>query len=241
MSVALLSACVLLFPWSGAAELSIPPMSSPVVDQAELFSKNYQRQLGDQLQQLYQAGGPQIAVLTLPTLQNETIEGFSIRVVDAWKLGRKDKDDGLLILIAKQERRARFEVGKGLEGDLPDAIAKRILNQELLPAFKVGAFEKGLSQSLARILERIAPNQVRSNLPATSRTKEPEPSFSPAQQKVALGIFWALMLLLFLVNPQLFLLVLLSGGRGGGRLGGGRGGWSGGGGGFGGGGASGGW
>lgn len=226
---------------SAIAQLKVPSFSEPVVDQAQLLSVGYQKKINQELRSLFDSGGPQIGILTVASLEGETIEGFSIRVVDQWKLGRKDQDDGLLLIIAASERRARIEVGRGLEGDLPDALAKRIINQALLPAFRSGQFELGVSQSLLKILELIAPNKIKLNLPA--RSDEEKSAVDPLKSKIAKGVFFLLMLLLFILNPRLFLLVLagaMSGGRGG-RGGGGRGSWSGGGGGFSGGGASGGW
>src|SRR5690606_7235136 len=96
--------------------------------------------------------GSQIAVLLVPTTQPETIEQYSIRVAEQWKLGRAGVDDGVLLLVAKDDRSVRIEVGYGLEGALPDAIANRITDQVIVPRFRQGDYFGGLSQALERIV-----------------------------------------------------------------------------------------
>jgi uncharacterized protein len=93
--------------------------------------------------------------LIVPTTQPETIEQYSIRVAEAWKLGRKGVDDGVLLLVAKNDRTLRIEVGYGLEGALPDAIAKRIIDELIVPAFRQGDFATGLRTGIEHILKVI--------------------------------------------------------------------------------------
>jgi uncharacterized protein len=99
--------------------------------------------------------GSQIAVLIVPTTQPEEIEQFGIRVADAWKLGRKGVDDGAILLVAKNDRRVRIEVGRGLEGVLPDAIANRIITETITPHFKLGDYDGGVEAGVDRIMSVV--------------------------------------------------------------------------------------
>ncbi len=99
--------------------------------------------------------GSQVAILLVPTTQPEDIAQYSIRVVEQWKLGRKGIDDGVLVLLAKNDRAARIEVGYGLEGALPDAIAKRIVEDDMIPRFREGDFHGGLAAGVDRVMRVI--------------------------------------------------------------------------------------
>jgi uncharacterized protein len=94
----------------------------------------------------------QVAVLTVPSLEGEAIESFSMRVAEAWKLGQRGRDDGVLILVAPNDRRARIEVGYGLEGVLPDAVASRILRQRMTPRFAAGDFAGGIEAGAEAVM-----------------------------------------------------------------------------------------
>jgi uncharacterized protein len=94
-------------------------------------------------------------VLIVPTTQPETIEQYSIRVADAWKIGRRRIDDGALIVVAKDDHRLRIEVGYGLEGSLTDVTARRIIDEVITPKFRSGDFAGGISAGLARIITVI--------------------------------------------------------------------------------------
>jgi uncharacterized protein len=96
--------------------------------------------------------GSQIAVLVVPTTQPEEIEQYSIRVADAWKAGRKNVDDGAILLVAKDDRRVRIEVGRGLEGAMPDAIANRIIDENITPRFKAGDFDGGIEAGVDKMI-----------------------------------------------------------------------------------------
>jgi uncharacterized protein len=102
-----------------------------------------------------QAKGSQVAVLIVPTTRPEEIEQYSIRVVEQWKLGRGKVDDGVLLLVALDDRRMRIEVGYGLEGALPDATANRIIQQDITPAFKRGDYYGGITVGVDRIMRVI--------------------------------------------------------------------------------------
>ena len=140
--------CLLVLLWGGVtianAEVVIPPLKSRVTDLTHTLSTQESNQLEQQLAQFEASKGSQVALLIVPTTQPETIEQYAIRVVDAWKLGRKGIDDGVLLLVAKNDRALRIEVGYGLEGILPDALAKRIIEETIVPAFRQGNFFGGL-------------------------------------------------------------------------------------------------
>jgi uncharacterized protein len=133
------------------AEVAVPELRARVTDLTQTLSSDQRQQLEQRLAALEQAKGSQLAILILPTTQPETIEQFSIRVVEQWKLGRKGVDDGVLLLVAKDDRAVRIEVGYGLEGAIPDAIANRVIDEFIIPAFKQGDFYGGLSQGVERL------------------------------------------------------------------------------------------
>jgi uncharacterized protein len=135
--------------------IAVPPLTSLVTDLTNTLTLAQKNSLENQLNDYEKARGTQIAVLIIPTTQPEAIEQFSIRVVDQWKLGRKKVDDGLLLIIAKDDRRFRFEVGYGLEGALTDITTKRIINEIMTPFFKQGMFYEGIISGLAKSIQII--------------------------------------------------------------------------------------
>ncbi len=229
--------------------LEVPKLTGPVVDLAGVLSRSDQAKISTSLLQFKRKYGPQIQVLLIPKLEDETIEGYAIKVVDKWKLGAKGKDDGVLLLVATQDRKVRIEVGRGLEGDLPDALAGRIIRAGIIPFFKQGQTSAGVLVGLSMIAESVGGKLE--NIPA--------PQIRRAKRSVG-NLGFMLFLAAFMIGPSLFgrgrrrggagrailggmlLGSLMGGGRGGGSGGGGfGGGFGGGGGGFAGGGASGGW
>lgn len=137
------------------AEVAIPVLKTYVTDLTRTLTPNQQDALVQLLKSLDTRKGSQIAVLIVPTTQPETIEQYSIRVADAWKLGRKGIDDGVLLLVAKDDREVRIEVGRGLEGVLPDAVANRIINEIIIPFFKQGDVYGGLQAGSVRMIRII--------------------------------------------------------------------------------------
>jgi uncharacterized protein len=135
--------------------VAVPPFRGLVTDLTGTLDSAQQAALDQKLKAFQARKGSQVAVLLVPTTAPEAIEQYSIRVVDAWKPGRKKVDDGVLLLVAKDDRRVRIEVGYGLEGALPDAIANRIINENIVPAFRTGDFAGGVSQGVDRILSVI--------------------------------------------------------------------------------------
>jgi uncharacterized protein len=147
---------LLLSPSLSVAEVAVPPLQSSITDLTGTLSANETTQLEQKLSTFEAKKGSQIAVLIIPTTQPETIEQYSIRVVDSWKLGRKGVDDGILLIIAKQDRTVRIEVGYGLEGVLPDAIAKRIVDEIIVPKLRQGDFFGGINAGIEQIMAVIA-------------------------------------------------------------------------------------
>lgn len=148
-----LTLCLLcLLPLAAVAdEVAVPALTARVTDLTATLSAEQQSALESRLQEYESQKGSQIAVLIVPSTQPETIEQYSIRVVEQWKLGRKGIDDGVLLLVAKDDRKLRIEVGYGLEGVLPDAIAKRIIAEDISPHFKQGDFYGGIVAGITRI------------------------------------------------------------------------------------------
>lgn len=155
------------------AEVAVPPLSARVTDLAGLLSPEQRAALESRLQAFEAAKGSQIAVLIVPTTQPETIEQYSMRVAEQWKLGRKGVDDGVLLLIARDDRTLRIEVGYGLEGALPDAIAKRIVADDITPHFKQGDFYGGIVAGVTRIIAVIEGEPLPVPAKSTSRNGIP--------------------------------------------------------------------
>jgi uncharacterized protein len=134
-----------------AGALDVPYLSGRVNDQAMMLEDTFEGQLEEQLRLLEEETGAQVAVLTIGSLEGDPIEDFSIRVVQTWKLGREGVDDGVLLLIARDDRRMRIEVGYGLEGALTDAQAGRIIDGLMTPRFREGDFEGGVGAAVDAI------------------------------------------------------------------------------------------
>src|ERR1700741_1932721 len=136
---------LLLCSASGAmAEVAVPPLTGRIVDLTGTLSPGEIARQSQRLRDLQTRKGSQVAVLIVPTTQPETIEQYGIRVAEAWKLGQKGKDNGVLFLVAKNDKRVRIEVGYGLEGDLPDVAARRIIGDTVAPLFSKGQFAAGI-------------------------------------------------------------------------------------------------
>ena len=152
MNAARAAIVALLMCWAFAAsaDVAVPPLSGRVVDQTGTLSSGDIASLTQTLKDLETRKGSQIAVLIVPTTQPETIEQYSIRVAEAWKIGRKKIDDGALLVIAKDDHKLRIEVGYGLEGALNDVTAKRIIDEVITPKFRSGDFAGGISAGRRR-------------------------------------------------------------------------------------------
>lgn len=159
---------------SMAADLqAIPALSSPVTDVTNTLSATEQQALAQKLSAFTQKKGSQIAVLIVPTTQPEDIAQYSLRVVEAWQIGRDKQDDGVIILLAKDDRKMRIEVGYGLEGAIPDAVAKRIVSDVMAPYFRQGDFSGGLNAAVDQLMALISGEA----LPAPAKKQAGESSF----------------------------------------------------------------
>lgn len=138
------------------AQLSVPPLTTRVTDLTGTLTRDQRAQLENQLASLERDKGAQIVILLLPSTQPETIEAFGIRLAEAWKIGRKGADDGVIVIVAKNDRAVRIEVGYGLEGAIPDAVAKRIIEERITPRFREGDFYGGLQAAADRLGRVIA-------------------------------------------------------------------------------------
>ncbi|WP_291869911.1 YgcG family protein [Bradyrhizobium sp.] len=148
-------ALLLCFSFAAAADVAVPPLTGRVVDQTGTLSSADIAVLTQTLTDLEARKGSQIAVLVVPTTDRESIEQFSLRVAEAWKIGRKKIDDGALLVVAKDDRRLRIEVGYGLEGALTDATTRRIIDEDITPKFKSGDFAGGISAGVNRMIRVI--------------------------------------------------------------------------------------
>lgn len=149
--------CLVLLPligWS-ANEVALPPLTERVTDLTGTLSAEDKASLTASLAALDKDKGVQVVIVMLPTTQPEAIEQYSIRLAEAWKIGRKGIDDGVIILVAKDDRKMRIEVGYGLEGAIPDAIAKRIIAEQMAPRFREGDFAGGLRASVETLAKVI--------------------------------------------------------------------------------------
>jgi uncharacterized protein len=225
------------------AERSIPPRNGrTVVDTAELLSPDGEARIEQEIAAFGQATKAQLAVLTIPSLKGDILEAYALRVAESWKIGHTEREDGLLILLSKKERRIRFEVGNGLEGVLNDARCGDII-RGMTPYLEGGNFELGILYAIGSCESYITGRPPARRPSATASTRRTQRNLPP--------VAFFILLVLILVSRSYFFIgpVIYSSGRGhrhggfGGGFGGG-GGFSGGsfgGGGFSGGGASGSW
>ncbi|AHZ86424.1 TPM domain-containing protein [Bdellovibrio bacteriovorus] len=234
---------------SARAEFKVPTLTGPVMDEVGYLSRNDRQELMQLLYDFNKRGVAQVQVLIVPTLDGMPIEMASIAVTDKWKLGDEKKDNGVLFLIAANDRKLRIEVGQGLEGAIPDVIASRIIRDQVVPLFRARQFSAGIVLGTHEILrladkEFAEQNGLQEGVPAKSDR-------DGSGGDIPIGVI----IILFII---ISILGRFGGGRGrhlrgggwGGGYGGGGGwssggggggGWSGGGGGFSGGGSSGSW
>jgi len=151
---ALLAFALFWSPFAGA-EVPVPPLTGRVIDQTATLTTEQKAALEQTLRTFESRKGSQVAVLIVPTSEPETIEQYALRVAERWKPGRKNVDDGVLLVVAKNDRTMRIEVGYGLEGALNDATCKRIISEIIAPRFRQGDFHGGISSGVDRILRVI--------------------------------------------------------------------------------------
>jgi uncharacterized protein len=137
------------------AQVAVPPLKARVTDLTGTLTQEQTAALEQMLQSFEARKGSQIAVLMVPTTQPEAIEQYSLRVAEAWKIGRKKVDDGAILVVAKDDRTLRIEVGYGLEGALSDITANRIIREVIVPRFKEGDFYGGINAGVDRMIRVI--------------------------------------------------------------------------------------
>lgn len=137
------------------AQVLVPPMGSRITDQTATLTNEQKSSLEQTLRSFEARKGSQVAVLIVPSTAPETIEQYALRVAEQWKPGRKNVDDGALLVVAKDDRTLRIEVGYGLEGALTDAASKRIISEIIVPRFRQGDFYGGITAGVDRILRVI--------------------------------------------------------------------------------------
>jgi uncharacterized membrane protein YgcG len=171
----------------------IPKLDNPVVDTTGTLDATQKATLEQQARALQQRKGSQLQVLMVPTTQPETIEQYTVRAFEQYKLGRKGVDDGVLVVVAKDDHRVRIEPGYGLEGAIPDAIANRIIQEYLVPKFRGGDYGGGLIDGTAAIVKLIdgepLPAPMADNAPsaiaaaaAIGSSRSSSPSWSPTSR-----------------------------------------------------------
>jgi uncharacterized protein len=160
----------LLTAGTAAAQVPLPELRARVTDLTATLDEAQRGQLEQAAQRIEQAHGAQVAMLLLPTTAPEPIEAFAIRLAEAWKIGRKGMDDGVIVIVAKDDRTARIEVGYGLEGAIPDVVAKRLIAEVMTPRFRAGDFYGGLAATLDALGGLIAGERLPP--PSTARASE---------------------------------------------------------------------
>jgi uncharacterized protein len=250
----LVAGCILLVALACAGEAAtaptFPPLTDRVVDDAGVLSPATRARLTEELAAAEQKTGDQVVVVTVKSLQGYAIEDYGYQLGRQWGIGRKEKNNGALLLVAPAEHQVRIEVGYGLEGDLTDAASKLIIERLILPYFRQGDFDSGVSAGVGAILQTIGA------VPEGTAVQPPPPQMTRERGDQGFPSPFLILILLFVLFrgfrffwPALFLGGFgprgpwMGGGVGGGFGGGsfGSGGFSGGGGSFGGGGASGQW
>jgi len=146
---------IFIFLVAPAAALEVPPLQGRITDLAGVLTAEEKAALDAKLRELESTDSTQIAVLIIPSLEGEALEDYSMRVAETWKIGQQGKDNGVIILVAMKERKARIEVGYGLEAILTDALSSRIMRQEILPRFKQGDYYGGIDKGVTAIAQAV--------------------------------------------------------------------------------------
>ncbi|WP_259757789.1 TPM domain-containing protein [Pseudomonas sp. GCEP-101] len=171
----------LLLCWAAllqAAPVAVPPLSARVTDLTQTLDAAQRAQLENQLAALEQRKGAQLAVLLVPTTGEDSIEAYALRAFEQWKLGRKGVDDGVLLVVAKNDRTLRIEVGYGLEGTITDVQAGQIIREQIVPHFKSGDFAGGIQAGVDSLIALIEPPAV---APAPDSADDELPRTGPSE------------------------------------------------------------
>lgn len=171
---ALVFACALAF---AQDVLPVPPLSGRVIDQTATLTEPQRAALTQKLAALEEQTGTQLVVLIVPTTQPEDNASYAQRVADQWKIGRREIGDGVVIVVAKNDRKVRIEVAKTLEGAIPDLAARRIITEQISPAFKVGDYAGGLDAAVDQLASRIRGEALPAPTPGGARPTESGPQW----------------------------------------------------------------
>jgi uncharacterized protein len=186
-----------------AHALDVPLLRAHINDYASILSPETVQKLERQLADFEKSDSTQIVVLTIPGLQGDALEDFSIKVAESWKVGYKGKDNGVILLIARDDRKLRIEVGRGLEGKLTDLMSGRIIRYEITPRFKAGDFNGGVEAGVAAIMALVRGEYAA----APSDTRE---------AKKSSGLAFTLLIFLFFITLTLGGIAKILGGVSGG-------------------------
>lgn len=186
--LALVAFLLLLAAAALKAELTFPPLSGRVVDEAGLLTPAEEERLTQRLAAYEQASGNQVVVVTLKSLQGVPIEDYGYQLGRHWGIGQKDKNTGALLIVAPSERKVRIEVGYGLEGTLTDAASKLIIENVIVPAFKAGRYGPGIIAGTEAILKVLSGDAAA--VVAAPRKRERRVSLGPLVPLLLIGLFW---------------------------------------------------
>ena len=182
-----------IFAGSALARIDVPYLQGRVTDNAEIISPDVATRISDRLKAHETSTTNQVAVLTVPSLEGEDIESFALRVFEAWQLGQRGKDNGVLVVIAPQDRRMRIEVGYGLEGALTDLEAGRIIRNIMAPRFKAGDFNGGIQQGVDAVIGQLSGEDTLPVSPQAPSASAEKPFFSGPNlsivERILIGAF----------------------------------------------------
>jgi uncharacterized protein len=170
--------------------LEVPTLKARVNDYADILSSATENQLEAVLSDLEQTDSTQIAVLTIPSLEGENLEEYAIRVAETWKIGQENLDNGAILIISKNDRQLRIEVGYGLEGTLTDLMAGRIIQNIIVPRFKTGNFDQGVTDGIQAMIQ-----VVRGEFKTAENSRRPESRSARGQSSI-----FGLIVFLVLIN-----------------------------------------
>lgn len=180
------------------AQTAIPPLNNGVMDSTNVLKASEKSKLDEKIMQFERESGSQIAILIIPQLNNEDIVDYGVRVMEEWKLGRKNIDDGVLLIISVNDRKMRLEVGYGLEGAIPDVTASKILNEYLAPHFKNQNYYQGINQATYAIIALIQAEALTKTSYSKTEKVIPEYSYTKSNFGFIFIIVMALILLFYL-------------------------------------------
>ncbi len=184
---------LMLLTAAAAAALDAPFLSGRVTDNAEVLSAATRQRLSERLKAHEDRTGDQIAVLTVPALEGESIEEYAVKVFAAWKLGRKGRDNGILVIVAPKDRRMRIEVGYGLEGTLTDLAAGRIIRNVMTPRFKAGDYNGGIEAGVQAILDLLEKGEAPAGEGGAGKGSKTSSGLNapdlPVTERILIGVF----------------------------------------------------